>query len=401
MPEQTWICCQLGARQHYAVPQAFHHANQLACLLTDAWFLPSVARFLPASLASLGERFHPDLGDATIYAFTESLIWFEVGQRSQNRSGWERIYARDRWFQRQTVQALQRLSLPSHVRPILFAFSYAALDVLRFAKQQGWRTVLGQIDPGFVEEKIIQREYEKYPTLYPNWRSKPATYWENWQAECALADQIVVNSAWSAEALHQAGIPEKKVAIIPLAYQPPVAAAEFVRTYPAAFSADRPLRVLFLGQIILRKGVIPLLEAAEALSDQPVEFWLVGQRIDPVPNYRGRVRWLDAVSRSATAQYYQFADIFLLPTFSDGFALTQLEAQAWQLPVIASRFCGEVVKDQHNGLLLSEVTGEAIVQALHYCLRHPQQLQQFAQNTLSISQFSLTNLRQRFQSLMS
>jgi hypothetical protein len=30
-------------------------------------------------------------------------------------------------------------------------------------------------------------------------------------------------------------------------------------------------------------------------------------------------------------------------TFSDGFGLTQLEAQAWKLPMITTRFCGEVV----------------------------------------------------------
>lgn len=400
MAEQSWICCQLGARQHYAVPLALHHANQLAYLLTDAWLPRSVARWLPTSLAKLGERFHPALVDAPIHAFTGALIRFELAQGWQ-KSDWERIYARDRWFQQQAVQALQRISLSLNSRPILFAFSYAALDILRFAKQQGWRTVLGQIDPGLVEEKIIRREYEKYPDLYPDWRSKPNTYWANWQTECHLAERIVVNSAWSADALHQLGIPEHKVAIIPLAYQPPSAAAGFVRTYPATFSTDRPLRVLFLGQIVLRKGVIALLEAAEVLYDQPVEFWMVGQRIDPVPNYRGRVNWIEGVARSATAQYYRSADIFLLPTLSDGFALTQLEAQAWQLPIIASRFCGEVVKDQHNGLLLPEVTAEAIVRAIRYCLSYPQQLQQFAQNARSVDQFSLTNFQQKLQSLMS
>jgi glycosyltransferase involved in cell wall biosynthesis len=33
----------------------------------------------------------------------------------------------------------------------------------------------------------------------------------------------------------------------------------------------------------------------------------------------------------------------ILPTLSDGFALTQLEALAYGCPVIASQFCGEVV----------------------------------------------------------
>ena len=53
------------------------------------------------------------------------------------------------------------------------------------------------------------------------------------------------------------------------------------------------------------------------------------------------------------ARFYREADVFLFPTLSDGFGLTQLEAQAWRLPVIASRFCGDVVQDGVNGLLLA------------------------------------------------
>lgn len=63
------------------------------------------------------------------------------------------------------------------------------------------------------------------------------------------------------------------------------------------------------------------------------------------------VRWIGSVPRSATAMYYQLADVFLFPTLSDGFGLTQLEAQAWKLPIITSKFCGEVVKDRVNGAI--------------------------------------------------
>ena len=36
------------------------------------------------------------------------------------------------------------------------------------------------------------------------------------------------------------------------------------------------MRVLFLGQVNLRKGVARLLQAARILRDEPVEFWIVG-----------------------------------------------------------------------------------------------------------------------------
>jgi glycosyltransferase involved in cell wall biosynthesis len=202
--------------------------------------------------------------------------------------------------------------------------------------------------------------------------------------------------------LEQAGIAANKLDIIPLAYEPPEQAQDFVRTYPAAFSAERPLRVLFLGQVILRKGIAALLEAAQALRNQPIEFWLVGSQgiARPSPTQQQeRVRWMGSVPRSATAKYYQQADVFLFPTLSDGFGLTQLEAQAWKLPVIASRYCGAVVKDRVGGLILQEVTGEAIANALQFCLQNPRQLEAFARESTKASFFSLSQLQQYLQAL--
>ncbi len=68
-------------------------------------------------------------------------------------------------------------------------------------------------------------------------------------------------------------------------------------------------------------------------------------------------------------KYYKDADVFIFPTFSDGFGLTQLEAQSWKLPVIASRHCGEVVRDGVNGVILEEVSGQAIADVLLKFLR--------------------------------
>ena len=143
----------------------------------------------------------------------------------------------------------------------------------------------------------------------------------------------------------------------------PDASLTFSRQYPAEFSHSRPLRVLFLGQINLRKGIGPLIDAIRLLVGEPVEFWFVGPVQIPVPpdlRDNPQVRWIGPVSRDDTARLYQDADVFLFPTFSDGFGLTQLEAQAWKLPIISTKFCGDVVEDDINGRILSEVTSGEI-----------------------------------------
>jgi len=367
-----WICCQLGAREHYAVARALSQAGSLRALLTDAWVRPGSA--LGALHPSLGGRYHRELASASVISWNTGLLVFEVQARARGLSGWSLIMSRNHWFQRRALVGLARLAAKSTSPPTLFAYSYAALELLRFAKTQGWRTVLGQIDPGPVEERLVGRLHGQAVGLQSRWTPAPDAYWQLWREECALADQILVNSTWSRTALVEEGIPGEKIEIVPLAFDPPDGAAGFQRKYPVAFSAERPLRVLFLGQVNLRKGMQPVLDAMRLLQDLPVELTIVGASELEIPvdlQAHPRIHWIGPVPRDSVAKFYREADVFLFPTFSDGFGLTQLEAQAWKLPIIASPFCGDVVRQGRNGWVLPQVTAHAIAGQLSACVRTP------------------------------
>jgi glycosyltransferase involved in cell wall biosynthesis len=58
------------------------------------------------------------------------------------------------------------------------------------------------------------------------------------------------------------------------------------------------------------------------------------------------------VSRDRAAGWYRRSDVFVLPTLSDGFALTQLEAVAHGLPVITTPNCCRVVEDDKTGSII-------------------------------------------------
>ena len=399
----NWICCQIGAREHYAIPRALHNNGQLKHLITDAWIAPDspLNRLPDRLLTKLKERYHSELDEASIKSFNTSLFIWELSQINKRVAGWDRIIARNYWWQDRVVELLKKS--PKGLAPrrdrskniTLFAYSYAALELFRYAKSQGWQTVLGQIDPGIIEQKLVTQEQKKHP-LESNLGSIPLQYWSDWREECALADTIVVNSNWSSQALQQTGVSQDKIKTIPLAYQPSEAAKEFTKNYPANFSTQRPLKVLFLGQVTVRKGIAAIFKAIELLSNRPIEFWFVGEvKIDTPQQFKNhpQIKWFGSVARSETDYYYQQADLLLFPTISDGFGLTQLEAQAWKLPLISSQFCGEVVKDRFNGLILPNVTGKAIAQALTFCLHNPQELAQFSLNSTQIlSDFSLPKL---------
>ena len=234
--------------------------------------------------------------------------------------------------------------------------------------------------PGLAEERIVA-DLHRRSALKADWQPAPSQYWDEWRAECDLADTIVVNSAWSRECLLGEGVAASKLAVVPLAFEAPAAARSFSRAYPERFDAERPMRVLFLGQINLRKGVEALFDAIRLVGDAPIEFWFVGPlQVEVPPDLRNssRIRWFGPAARSRTDEFYRDADVFVLPSLSDGFGLTQLEARAWHLPVLASRFCGDVVEDGRNGVLLSEVSGAAIAEVLDRWVRTPGTLEALA-----------------------
>ncbi len=372
-----WICCQLGAREHYAVPRALTRQGALACMVTDRWIAPTSGW---RERLSAG-RFHPELAGAPVHSFNAASLCFEMGERIQARSGWPRIMVRNRWFGRRVARWITNLSVEeASPPPIIFAYSYAALEIFEAAHARGWRTVLGQIDPGPMEERIVAGLHANRPKM--NWGPAPAEYWQLWEWEVALADAVVVNSPWSRGGVLEA-IPAaaNKLHEIPLAHDVSPEARAWQRVYPTTFTASRPLRVLFLGQVILRKGIELLIQAARRLEHLPIEFWIVGPTSlgqdwkDAAP---ASVRWHGSIARGEAADYYRRADVFVLPTYSDGFALTQLEALAWKLPVIASRFCGEAVVHEKNGWQLDPLTSENLAAILARCAKNPQLLASWA-----------------------
>ena len=375
-----WVVCQIGAREHYVLAAELYARGRLAALVTDAWASPASNTKRLARLTGhgqLGERYLPTLADARVVsmpAFAQVLH----GVYRAVRPGWRGIMEANRRFGSWAARQLTRRNLlgagPDGAGTV-FAYSYAALEILQAARAQGCRTVLGQIDPGPADENIITQLVIAHGLPEKDAGRAPVGYWNRWREECALADVILANSTWSAKLLAEAGVPPGKLRIAPLAYSRQLAITS--REYPQAFTRQRPLRLLFLGNVSARKGIFELVAAMKRLREAPVHLKIVGPIHLDVSQIRDcvtQIEWVGPVPRSATADYYRQVDAFILPTHSDGFALTQLEAQADGLPLIVSRHCGDVVSDGETGFVIEQVTPEAIEAAIRRALKAPAML---------------------------
>lgn len=350
----TWIVCQIGAREHYAVARALHAGGELQLLITDGW--------------RIGGRFHPGLADAAVRADNLGFLTSRIAHKLRGRAGWDRILADNHRFQAMALRQLREV--PDASGPItLFAYSYAARELFAYARTRDWRTVLGQIDPGPQEERIVAALSAQHPQWSGGWSPAPPSYWAEWREETERADAIVVNSEWSRQCLLQEGLPAAKLHVIPLAYEPnskfEIRNSEWNQPRPKPGTRNPKLfRVLFLGQANVRKGIHDLVAAARLLEKEPIQFDVVGPHPPLPPDLPANVRFHGPVPRAGVSAWYARANVFVLPTHSDGFALTQLEAMAHGLPVIATPCCGRVVEDGLNGWIVPPGHPDAMARAL-------------------------------------
>lgn len=81
---------------------------------------------------------------------------------------------------------------------------------------------------------------------------------------------------------------------------------------------------------------------------------------------RYNARYLGFVSDNEKVKSFQQADVFVLPSYSEGFSMSCLEAMAYALPVITTPVGAmpEVVEDKKNGLIVPVGQSEALETAI-------------------------------------
>ena len=142
-------------------------------------------------------------------------------------------------------------------------------------------------------------------------------------------------------------------------------------TVDAAFVQQRahapgPLRVVFLGNLIPRKGLHVLLEALARLQPNEATLAVVGskafapryaqhmRRRAAAPDLRGRVRFYGRQDDAGLRRLLHWGQVLALPSQYEGFGIVYLEAMGFGLPVLAGSqgAAWEFVTEGKNGFLL-------------------------------------------------
>jgi starch synthase len=192
---------------------------------------------------------------------------------------------------------------------------------------------------------------------------------EQKKAEMELADLVLAPSSF-VEKTVRAYHPEKRVVRAPYGVD-----TNFWTPGPRA---SGPLTFIYAGQISLRKGIPDLLIAWKRAGLRDAQLLLAGswhlseQKKRDLPE---NVIWRSVLSPEALREAYRAADVFVFPSYFEGFGLVLLEAMACGLPAIATdATAGPDVLPREAGHIIAAGDNDTLVEALRWCAVNRDQL---------------------------
>lgn len=143
-----------------------------------------------------------------------------------------------------------------------------------------------------------------------------------------------------------------------------------------------PLRILFVGNLIRRKGLDTLLRGLAQIKTEDWVLRVVG-RMDVDPAHTGelfalvqregmaeRVHFLGSLPEEQLARELQSAHVLAVISTYEGFGIVYLEGMSFGLPAIASTTgaAGEIIINGQNGYLVPPADAAAVASVLgNYC----------------------------------
>ncbi|MFV0338577.1 MAG: glycosyltransferase family 4 protein [Chthoniobacterales bacterium] len=280
-----------------------------------------------------------------------------------------------------------------------------SLHSLRVAKRKGipsvleiptWHRDKGKIKPrDLVQISKIEREAKFPETLF----KKILISRQETLEEYDLADLLLVRSECAAKTFTDVGFPREKLfmhgAAVDLANFPDARSEQ-----PTAYSAARPLRFVYLGALIRRKGVHVLLEAWQKAALPHATLELVGSIHDEIKpaleKFKTDTIRITGFTKNPSSRL-QEADVHVFPSECEGSAKTVCEACGAGLAQITTFESGDVVQSDVNGILIPPKNPDALAEALRELYNDPARVARYqsAARPRAEQNFTWDHFRQR------
>ncbi len=261
---------------------------------------------------------------------------------------------------------------------VFIGWSGMSLQSIRAAKLAGMITIVerGSSHIQF-QNKILTQEYARYGLHFYTHPDVIKTELKEYEE----ADYISVPSLFVKRTFLEKGIPENKIFLNPYGVK-----IDFSNVgVQDQNNSDKVFKILYLGALSYRKGLIYLFEALNLLNiplDQ-FEISFIGKIDKGFENYCKSYRkdnwnFLGHIDHYDLPNHIRSADVGIIPSIEDGFGLVIPQIMACRIPVITTTNTGgnDLIKDGENGFVVPIRNTRAIAQKIDFLYHDREKLEQ-------------------------
>jgi glycosyltransferase involved in cell wall biosynthesis len=196
------------------------------------------------------------------------------------------------------------------------------------------------------------------------------------------SDSVIAQTAAEQRFYEDRGLSENKTTVVGPGVEPSEVVGGDSDRFSEKYGIKDPL-ILFVGYLSRDKGAFATVEAARQLLQRGymLELALIGTVASPFREYfdklspsdKKRIHLLGPVEDSEKKDALAAASFLSMPSRTDSFGITYLEAWLYGIPVIAARSWGvtDVVEDGKDGLVVPFGDVAALSRAMQTLLEHP------------------------------
>jgi glycosyltransferase involved in cell wall biosynthesis len=369
-PKQA-VTCHAGNRDSYQLSVALYEEDLLDSLITD-FYTPDFARGLT------DKRYNNGLHSSKVTSLWGNLVYQKILKGSFAVSD-------------------ARLSNYAAKRAIkndsnLFLSSYTAYEAFCKIKDERLenKCLLFQLHPHPLSiRKIFEEEIRLVPVAKDSIlgeleMNQDHHVLDRLLGESILADACVVASSFTKETLVENSIPNNKITVVP--YGVDSSKFPLKQVYN---SVNGSLNIIFVGQMIQRKGLFYLLEAIKKLNSPNVNLTIVGRgSIDYnlLKNYSSasNIHIKINVSHAELVNEFHKNDVLIFPSLVEGFGQVILEAMSSGLPVICTPNTAgrDLFLTGDEGIIVPIRSVDALVQKIEWCMANKSELSEMGRIAL-------------------
>lgn len=383
-----------GQQHSFQTASALKRNNILACYVTTVYdtetslLMKCIKRLISGTnRVKAANRKTSELDDVDIVLYGELMGFVEIFLNRYDRS--KIIY---RWWHKKTSDYFGKkvalLAIKMDVDAVIM-YDTNANACFKILKKRA-PSILRVMDVTAANRLYMKTIYESDMTMEPNFAKKLKTevrslwnkeFCNRCLEEIELTQLFLSPSKFVKTSLQFSGVKSEQIEICPYGTN----FLPIEKQYD--YSINRPLRVIYVGNVTEMKGISYLLKAAMRIPQEIVQFTIVGHYDNSThifDQYMDHIHFTGRILHDQVRDILRASDIFVFPSLGEGLSLSVLEAMACGLPCIVSKNSGanDAIANGINGFVIDIQDANAIYDRIMWFVEHREEIPKMGREAL-------------------